>query len=83
MPTTFTRNLDAPEARLVHTWSHTRRAWADMGSPGLDAAQATEFEQAPRLKSESVAMAPYDDGFDIRLDLPAHGIVAVYVEPRP
>jgi hypothetical protein len=84
MPTTFTCNLDAPGARLAHAWSHTRRAWADMGPPGyLGTAQVAELEQAPQLKSESVAMAPYDGGVDIRLDLPAHGIAAVRVEPRP
>ncbi|HEY9112533.1 MAG TPA: hypothetical protein VIM92_12255 [Rhodanobacteraceae bacterium] len=84
MPTTFTCNLDAPGVRRAHAWSHTRRAWADRGSPGyLDAAQVTELEQAPQLKSESIAMALHGDGFDIRLDVPAHGIAAVRGEPRP
>lgn len=60
---------------------NSRQAWQDMGSPDyLDARQIAELDQASQLESEPVAVTPHDDGFDIRLDLPPHGVAAVCVE---
>jgi xylan 1,4-beta-xylosidase len=60
---------------------NSRQAWVDMGSPGyLDAKQVAELDEASRLKAEPIAITAYDDGFDIQLDLPPHGIAAVRVE---
>jgi len=60
---------------------NARQAWVDMGSPRyLDATQIAELEQVSQLKSESLAVARRDDGFDIRLNLPPHGIAAARLE---
>ncbi|HVX05624.1 MAG TPA: hypothetical protein VHA71_10965 [Rhodanobacteraceae bacterium] len=67
--------------RVDQDHCNTRQAWLDMGSPGyLDAKQVAELDGASRLKPEPVAISPQDDGFDIQLDLPPHGIAAVRVE---
>ncbi|HJR13303.1 MAG TPA: hypothetical protein VJ833_05330 [Rhodanobacteraceae bacterium] len=60
---------------------NTRKAWVDMGSPGyLDAKQIAELDEASQLKSEPIAVQNNDDGFDIRINLPPHGITAARVE---
>ncbi len=60
---------------------NSRQAWVDMGSPDyLDARQIAELDQVSQLKAESVAVQNHDDGFDIQLNLPPHGIAAVRVE---
>ena len=60
---------------------NSRQAWLDMGSPDyLDAKQVAELDEVSQLESEPVAVQAHDDGFDIQLNLPPHGIAAVRVE---
>jgi xylan 1,4-beta-xylosidase len=67
--------------RVDDAHCNSRQAWEDMGAPGyLDARQIVALDEASQLQSESIAVAPHDGGFDIRLDLPPHGIAAVRVE---
>lgn len=67
--------------RVDDAHCNSRAAWLDMGSPGyLDARQVGALDQASQLESESVAIVPQGEGFDIRLDLPPHAIAAVRVE---
>jgi xylan 1,4-beta-xylosidase len=67
--------------RVDDAHCNSRQAWQDMGAPGyLDARQIVALDEASQLQSESIAVAPHDGGFDIRLDLPPHGIAAVRVE---
>jgi xylan 1,4-beta-xylosidase len=67
--------------RVDDAHCNSRQAWQDMGAPGyLDARQIAELDQASQLESGPVAVTPHDDGFDLRLDLPPHGIAAVRVE---
>jgi xylan 1,4-beta-xylosidase len=75
------RAKDASVRRVDDTHCNSRQAWVDMGSPDyLDARQATALDEASRLADEAVAVHGLDDGFDVRLDLPAHGIAVVRVE---
>ncbi|WIG57173.1 MAG: Xylan 1,4-beta-xylosidase [Rhodanobacteraceae bacterium] len=60
---------------------NSRAAWVDMGSPGyLDAKQVSELDAASQLTAEPIAIDAHDDGFDIQITLPPHGIAAVRVE---
>ncbi|MGH7225150.1 MAG: GH39 family glycosyl hydrolase [Gemmataceae bacterium] len=60
---------------------NSRQAWVGMGSPEyLDARQVTELDDVSQLKSDPVAIAAHDDGFDIQINLPPHAIAAVRVE---
>ena len=60
---------------------NSRQAWVDMGSPGyLGATQVAELDDASQLRAEPIAIDACDDGFDIRLNLPPHGIAAVRIE---
>ncbi|MDE2055454.1 MAG: hypothetical protein KGI62_12300, partial [Xanthomonadaceae bacterium] len=67
--------------RIDDDHCNSRQAWVDMGSPDyLDARQVAELDDASRLKAEPVAISARDGGFDIQLNLLAHGIAAVRVE---
>ena len=67
--------------RIDDDHCNSRQAWVDMGSPDyLDARQVAELDGASRLKAEPVAISARDGGFDIQLNLLAHGIAAVRVE---
>jgi xylan 1,4-beta-xylosidase len=60
---------------------NSRQEWVDMGSPAyLDAKQVAELDEASQLKPEPVAIEAHDDGFDIQLNVLAHGVAAVRVE---
>jgi xylan 1,4-beta-xylosidase len=60
---------------------NSRQAWVEMGSPDyLAAEQVAELDQVSQLKADPVAVRNHDDGFDIQLNLPPHGIAAVRVE---
>jgi xylan 1,4-beta-xylosidase len=75
------RAKSARVRRVDDDHCNSRQAWLDMGSPGyLDARQVAELDDASQLKAEPVAIDARDDGFDISLDLPPHGIAAVRVE---
>ncbi len=75
------RAKGASVRRVDDTHCNSRQAWVDMGSPDyLDSTQAAELDQASQLRAEAVAVNARDDGFDIRLELPPHGIAAVRVE---
>ncbi len=69
--------------RIDEHHANPQGAWQTMGSPDYpNARQVQKLHDASQMTDEALRPEMRDDGFDLKLNLPAHAIAAVHIQYR-